>query len=77
MGLGFRADMINAKIWCLFQTTPRPFSSPDAFLSFRGRAQEQGGQTQGVQRTPVGKPRVPPRPLLSFSGRTQLKTRQI
>ena len=58
MGLGFKAEMINAKIWCPFQTTPRPFLSPDAFLSFRGRVQERGGQTQGVQRTPVGKPRV-------------------
>ena len=50
--------MINAKIWCPFKTTPRPFLSPDAFLSLRGRVQERGGQTQGVQRTPVGKPRV-------------------
>ena len=34
------------------QAAPRPF------LSFLGRVQERGGQTQGVQRTPVGKPRV-------------------
>ena len=34
------------------QAAPRPF------LNFLGRVQERGGQTQGVQRTPVGKPRV-------------------